>query len=177
MVMFRISRLGSQSQVNKLDLGLNKTMCTDGLLGVKINTWEVAGNGKYEQVDPEQPDNNMRGIFTTDSQGRYEFYGIKPINYSIPVDGPTGYVINLMDRHPFRTSHIHFCLTSDTHRSLVTQVFPRDDKYIDSDTVYAVKDDLVVDFLPATAAAEKGKGAQGKKVTWELECNFKLTRQ
>jgi catechol 1,2-dioxygenase len=30
----------------------------------------------------------------------------------------------------------------------VTQIFNREDKYLKNDSVFAVKDDLVVDFLP-----------------------------
>lgn len=31
---------------------------------------------------------------------------------------------------------------------VTTQIFPSDDQYLTTDTVFAVKDDLVVDFVP-----------------------------
>ncbi len=34
------------------------------------------------------------------------------------------------------------------YRTVVTQIFPADDPYLTTDAVFAVKDDLVVDFKP-----------------------------
>lgn len=53
-----------------------------------------------------------------------------------------------MDRHPNRPAHIHFLVVDpeDKHHSLVTQIFDRESKWLNSDAVFAVKDELVVDF-------------------------------
>ena len=87
--------------------------------------------------------------------------------------GPAGKLLELMDRHPFRPAHIHiivgslfppFCslllymtcshghvqATNPGYRPLTTQIFDRKDKYLDNDSVFAVKDSLVVDFVPRT---------------------------
>lgn len=71
-----------------------------------------------------------------------------------------------MDRHPFRPAHIHIIVcyhylskagnfaltvpkaTLDGYRPLTTQIFDSKDKYLDNDSVFAVKDSLVVDFIP-----------------------------
>ena len=34
------------------------------------------------------------------------------------------------------------------YRTVTTQIFPKDDPYLTTDTVFAVKNDLVVDFTP-----------------------------
>lgn len=36
----------------------------------------------------------------------------------------------------------------DDYRPCTTQIFPKGDPYLETDTVFAVKDDLVVDFTP-----------------------------
>jgi len=36
----------------------------------------------------------------------------------------------------------------DDYRPCTTQIFPKGDPYLETDTVFAVKDDLVVDFKP-----------------------------
>jgi catechol 1,2-dioxygenase len=38
--------------------------------------------------------------------------------------------------------------TCEGYRPLTTQIFDRKDKYLDNDSVFAVKDSLVVDFVP-----------------------------
>lgn len=39
-------------------------------------------------------------------------------------------------------------MTHPDYRTVTTQIYPKDDEYLSTDTVFAVKDDLVVDFLP-----------------------------
>lgn len=70
--------------------------------------WQASSNGKYDFQDPEnQTDNNLRGKFRTDGEGRYWFYCLKPTAYSLPTDGPAGVLLKLLDRHPMRPAHIH----------------------------------------------------------------------
>jgi protocatechuate 3,4-dioxygenase beta subunit len=55
---------------------------------VVVDIWEASSNGKYDFQDPEnQVDNNLRGKFRTDSEGKYHFYILKPTAYSLPTDG------------------------------------------------------------------------------------------
>jgi catechol 1,2-dioxygenase len=121
----------------------------------------------------------MRGIFTSDSDGRYGFYCIKPIPYPVPYDGPAGDILKLMDRSPFRAAHIHFMVESETHQRLVTQVFPSDDEYLGRDSVYAVKDELIIHFEPAGAEAASGKGSLTLEspVKFEVKYNFLIKRK
>ncbi|KAJ5748577.1 uncharacterized protein N7511_010273 [Penicillium nucicola] len=118
------------------------------LVGASVEVWQASTNGLYEQQDPEQVEFNLRGKFKTDEDGRYWFYCLRPTPYPVPDDGPAGKLLELMDRHPFRPAHIHILATCEGYRPLTTQIFDRKDKYLDNDSVFAVKDSLVVDFVP-----------------------------
>lgn len=39
--------------------------------------------GLYEQQDPDQVDHNLRGLFTTDAEGKYGFYCLLPTPYPV----------------------------------------------------------------------------------------------
>lgn len=62
--------------------------------------------------------------------------------------GPAGALLGLLDRHPMRPAHIHLMISRDGYIPVTTQIFPKDDPYLMTDSVFAVKDDLVVDFKP-----------------------------
>lgn len=51
---------------------------------------------------------------------------------------------------------------------MITQIYPKDDPWLATDTVFAVKDDLVVDFdpirsIPKSMSAHKGPGGEATK--------------
>jgi hypothetical protein len=46
-------------------------------------------------------------------------------------------------RHPMRPAHVHFLVDAPGYEPLVTHVFIEGDKYLDSDVVFGVKNDLV----------------------------------
>jgi len=79
--------------------------------GAVLDIWHTAPNGLYEQQDPEQPDYNLRGRFTTGADGNYSLYCLRPAPYPIPFDGPAGKLLKLLDRHPMRPAHIHFIVS------------------------------------------------------------------
>ncbi|KAJ5232246.1 hypothetical protein N7468_005202 [Penicillium chermesinum] len=118
------------------------------LVGATVEVWQASTNGLYEQQDPEQVEYNLRGKFKTDADGRYYFYCLRPTPYPVPDDGPAGKLLQLMDRHPFRPAHIHILVTLDGYRPLTTQIFDSKDQYLTNDSVFAVKDSLIVDFVP-----------------------------
>lgn len=118
------------------------------LADATVEVWQASTNGLYEQQDDNQVEHNLRGVFKTDAEGKYSFYCLRPTPYPIPTDGPAGKLLNLMDRHVFRPAHIHFMVVADGYRSLVTQIFDEDCKYLGNDSVFAVKDDLRVRFVP-----------------------------
>ncbi|KAL8415195.1 hypothetical protein RB594_006145 [Gaeumannomyces avenae] len=51
--------------------------------GASVDAWQASTNGLYEQQDPNQRDHNLRGVFTTDKQGRYSFYCLRPTPYPV----------------------------------------------------------------------------------------------
>jgi catechol 1,2-dioxygenase len=122
--------------------------------GVTIDVWEDAPNGLYEQQDPDQPDYNLRGRFTTDAHGEYAFLGLRPEPYPIPYDGAAGELLNYMGHHPWRPGHIHFMLFKDGYQSLISQIYDADTKYLDSDSVFAVKESLIGKMEKAPAGID-----------------------
>lgn len=113
-----------------------------------IDVWQASTNGLYEQQDPDQVDQNLRGKFKTDENGEYAFYCLRPTPYPIPFDGPAGKLLQLLDRHPYRPAHIHLIVMIEGYKPITTQIFDRKSKYLDDDSVFAVKDSLIVDFVP-----------------------------
>lgn len=75
---------------------------------VVVDIWQASSNGKYDFQDAEnQSDNNLRGKFTTDENGEYRIVCLRPTAYSLPQDGPSFKLLNMLDRHPMRPAHIH----------------------------------------------------------------------
>lgn len=137
-----------------------------GIPNAVVDIWQASSNGKYDFQDPDnQSDNNLRGKFRTDANGQYWFYCLRPTAYSLPTDGPAGFLLDLLDRHPMRPAHIHLMISADGYIPVTTQIFPKDDPYLTTDSVFAVKDDLVVDFKPLQGDS---------KATLELEYNMVL---
>ncbi|KAI0013664.1 aromatic compound dioxygenase [Xylariaceae sp. FL0662B] len=136
------------------------------IAGAEVDIWHAGPNGMYEQQDTAQPDMNLRGRFRTDGEGRYGLYCLRPTAYPIPADGPAGRVLQLLDRHPYRPAHIHFIVGAPGFRTLTTQVFDREDPHMADDTVFAVKQELVVRFAPRVG---------DDKAAWELAYDFSLT--
>jgi hydroxyquinol 1,2-dioxygenase len=50
-------------------------------------------------------------------------------------------------RSPMRPAHIHFRVSAPGYKSVITHVFEKGDKYLDSDAVFGVKDSLISDFV------------------------------
>ncbi|KAM0460031.1 hypothetical protein ACHAO4_002160 [Trichoderma viride] len=138
------------------------------LANATVDVWQASTNGLYEQQDDDQIDCNLRGKFVTDAEGRYSFYCLRPTPYPIPFDGPAGKLLKLMDRHEYRPAHIHLIVESEGHRSLTTQIFDKDSKYLEDDSVFAVKDGLTVEFKP-----RKGD----TQAEWDLEYNVTLAKK
>lgn len=121
--------------------------------GVEIDIWQTAPNGLYSSQDPGQDTYSFHGIQTTDAKGRFAFTTVKPVSYTVPTDGPVGEILNATGRHPWRPSHLHFIVKSAGYRTLVTEIFPDDDPYLDEDTVFGVRDDLVMTYIEQPAGS------------------------
>src|ERR1700722_9597204 len=109
-----------------------------------------------------QPRTNGRGLFTADEKGEFWFRTIVPSYYPIPTDGPVGELLVATGRGAFRPAHLHFIVTAAGHRDLTTHIFVAGSEYIESDTVFAVKKSLVVDFEEVNDPALAEKWNVGK---------------
>ncbi|MEH6640088.1 intradiol ring-cleavage dioxygenase [Vreelandella glaciei] len=115
--------------------------------GVRIDVWSDNSEGFYDVQQPdEQPVWNNRGVFITGPDGRYWFTGIKPVSYPIPDDGPVGQMLRHLGRHPWRPAHMHFLLDHPDYERIVTHTFVAGDTYLTSDTVFGVKESLILDY-------------------------------
>jgi len=120
--------------------------------GATLDIWQTAPNGLYSSQDPEQDTYNFHALFTTGDDGSYCFTTVRPVSYTVPTDGPVGEILNATGRHPWRPSHLHYIIKAQGFRTLVTEVFPDDDPYLDQDTVFGVRDDLVMSYVKQKAA-------------------------
>lgn len=116
--------------------------------GATLDVWQTAGNGLYDTQDPQQPPFNLRGVFVTGPDGRYEFRTVRPVSYPIPVDGPVGDLLRAAGRSHWRAAHIHAIVSAPGHRSVTTHVFDAGNRYLASDAVFGVRDSLVRPFRP-----------------------------
>jgi protocatechuate 3,4-dioxygenase beta subunit len=127
-----------------------------------LDVWQANEEGFYDVQQPGlQPDMNLRGIFTTGSDGAFSFRTARPRYYPVPTDGPVGQLLEALGRHPFRPAHIHFLITAPDYEPLVTHLFVRGDPYLSSDAVFGVKDELIIDFIEHDDPAEAAKQGVG----------------
>jgi len=142
-----------------------RVVSADGtpLPGATLDVWQANDQGFYDVQQPEvQPRANGRGFFTAGPGGEFWFRTIVPSHYPIPTDGPVGELLIATGRHAFRPAHIHFIVQAPGHRPLTTHIFVAGSRYIESDTVFAVKKSLVVDFEEVTDQAQADKWHAGR---------------
>ncbi len=70
------------------------------LPGARIEWWSADGKGQYQDA--------LRATQRADGQGRYRYETVAP------------------GRYPGRPPHLHVRVTAPGHRTLVTQLYPRD---------------------------------------------------
>ncbi len=138
------------------------------LAGVPVDVWHADDDGYYDSQKPAYATQgpSSRARFVTDADGRFFFRTILPCSYPIPTDGPVGEMILQTRRHPMRPAHVHFLVNAPGYEPLITHVFIEGDKYLDSDVVFGVKDDLISKIEKRTdAVMPDGKPAHAP---WHL---------
>ncbi len=110
----------------------------------QVEVWQTAPNQLYDVQDDAQPEGHLRATFRTNARGEFSFKSVLPVSYPIPDDGPAGQLLQMMGRHPFRPAHVHFMISANGYRTLVTHLFLSGDTYLDSDAVFGVKPSLIV---------------------------------
>ncbi|GAA4244576.1 dioxygenase family protein [Dactylosporangium darangshiense] len=140
---------------------------TDGnpVPGARIEVWEADEDGFYDvQYDDDRTAG--RGHLFSGEDGNFHFWAITPTPYPIPHDGPVGAMLAATGRSPMRASHLHFMVTADGLRTLVTHIFVRGDELLDRDSVFGVKDSLVTDFAEQRAGTPTPDGRDLDGRSW-----------
>ncbi len=146
------------------------------IAGAELDIWQTAPNGMYASQDEEQDTYSFHGLMTTGENGMYAFTTVKPVEYTVPSDGPVGDILRVCGRHPWRPSHLHYIVKAAGYRSLVTEIFPDDDPYLDQDTVFGVRDDLVMTYVERPASEfPEGMELSDKIAEPFLHVNFDVT--
>jgi len=127
-----------------------------------VDVWQSNEDGFYDVQLPDLDGPVLRARLRTDAEGRITFWSILPSEYPIPDDGPVGQMLAAVGRHPYRAPHLHFMIDAPGHRRLVTQLFVAGGAYLDGDTVFGVKDELVVDYAPQTGPTPDGHRVDGE---------------
>jgi hydroxyquinol 1,2-dioxygenase len=130
--------------------------------GARIEVWEADEDGFYDVQYGDDRTAGRAHLFS-EADGGYRFWGITPTPYPIPHDGPVGALLAASGRSPLRAAHLHFMVTAPGLRTLVTHIFVRGDELLAADSVFGVKDSLVMDFdeMPAGTPTPDGRVIEG----------------
>jgi catechol 1,2-dioxygenase len=90
---------------------------------------------------------NLRGKFTTDTNGRFWFRSIKPAGYPIPTNGVVGRLLRAQDRHPYRPAHIHALIFKPGFKTQTSQVYVDTDENLETDAQFGVTQALVGHYI------------------------------
>ena len=126
--------------------------------GAKVDLWQPNGEGYYFVQRENLEEWNFYGRFTTDENGEFDAATVAPGDYPVPLTGPTGTMLDQLGRHGYRAAHIHFKIHAQGHDEFTTMMYFNRSPYVDSDTIFSVKDfrvDLIEHADPAEIA-EKG---------------------
>jgi protocatechuate 3,4-dioxygenase beta subunit len=137
-----------------------------------VDVWQSNSDGFYDVQLPDPEGPALRARLRTDADGALRFWSILPSEYPIPDDGPVGEMLRATGRHPYRAPHLHFMIMAPGFRRLVTQLFVAGGAYLDSDAVFGVKEDLIVDFERRTGETPDGRDVDGE---WcRVEFTFRI---
>ncbi len=142
--------------------------------GALLDVWQADDDGVYESQMPEIDEARLRAKYTARPDGSYCVRTIAPVGYGIPMDGPVGSLINRTEIEPMRPAHVHFLVTADGHRPLITHLFRDGAEYLDRDVVYGTKEELVVPFEPRDPGPTPDGGTSD--VPW-LEARYDFVLQ
>lgn len=115
------------------------------VLGAWIDVWQVQPNGLYD-IEEDTTKRNLRARFKSGPGGTYRFATVRPVDYTIPDDGPVGAMLRAAGRKSWRPAHIHVMVTADGFKPLVTHVFDESSPWLKEDAVFGVRPSLAVDM-------------------------------
>jgi protocatechuate 3,4-dioxygenase beta subunit len=132
-----------------------------------VMTWQANSQGYYENQQPDlQPEFNLRGVFETDADGRFDYRTVRPCGYGVPDDGPVGRLLRQAGYPMLRPSHLHFMIKAPGFETITTHVYDRNDPHLAEDAIFGVKPELLADFRPKP----------GDKPAWQLDFTFVMVR-
>jgi hydroxyquinol 1,2-dioxygenase len=123
-----------------------------------VDVWQPNGEGFYYVQREHLPEWNFYARFRTDANGKLHFRTVVPGDYPVPTSGPTGSMLAKLGRHSYRACHIHFMIQAPGHDSFTTMMYFNHSPYVDSDTIFSVKDFRVDIEKHGDAAEIKSKG-------------------
>jgi hydroxyquinol 1,2-dioxygenase len=127
--------------------GSVRSITGEPIAGATLEVWQADSEGTYDVQRPELDHHQARGVLQAGPGGDYHFRSILAQPYPIPHDGPVGDMLGATGRHPWRPAHLHFMVTAPGFERLITHVFRSDDVYLDSDSVFGVRQSLVADWV------------------------------
>lgn len=146
--------------------GLVRDLDGQPVPGATVETWQANSEGFYENQQPDQqPEFNLRGIFTTDADGGFRYRTVRPSGYAVPCDGPVGQMLGSLGFPLRRPAHLHFLIKADGFETISTHVYDSGDPHLGQDALFGVKEELLGEFRPA----DKGEG-------WSLDFTFVMVR-
>ena len=110
--------------------------------GATIDVWQVQPNGRYD-IEEDGRRRNLRGVFTSQEDGGYRICTVRPVDYTIPVDGPVGVMLRAAGRTPWRPAHVHLMVAAPGYKQLVTHVFDAASPWLNADAVFGVRQSIV----------------------------------
>lgn len=132
----------------------------------RIEVWECDEDGFYD-VQYGDDRTSARAHLYSDENGEYRFWGLTPVPYPIPHDGPVGKMLAAVGRSPVRAAHLHFMVTAPEKRTLVTHIFVEGDPQLEiGDSVFGVKDSLIKRFEEHPAGTPTPDGRDLGEQTW-----------
>jgi hydroxyquinol 1,2-dioxygenase len=143
------------------------------IAGAQIEVWQADADGYYDVQYPDFDEHRVRGRFVSGADGCFNLQTVLPSSYPIPHDGPVGKMLAATGRHPWRPAHLHFMIDADGFKRLITHVFRRDDRYLDSDAVFGVRSTLIADW-PHRSPGETPDGSVSAVPFHELKFDFVL---
>ncbi|EJT01946.1 dioxygenase [Rhizobium sp. CCGE 510] len=118
--------------------------------GATIETWQANNEGYYENQQPDQqPEFNLRGVFTTDAKGDFRYNTVRPGGYAVPCDGPVGQMLGGLGFPLRRPAHLHFLIKADGFETISTHVYDGGDADLAQDALFGVKEELIGEFKPS----------------------------
>jgi hydroxyquinol 1,2-dioxygenase len=112
----------------------------------RIEVWQADDEGLYDVQRAGLDHSRARGHLSSDRDGCYWFWTVRPTAYPIPVDGPVGELLAAAGRGIMRPAHVHFMVEADGFQKLITHVFVAGDPNLGADAVFGVKGSLVAEF-------------------------------